>query len=183
MIGVNGRLAYRRYGSVSVTRTARATVRHWHHRLREAQSVARSQDLLAMPLQVIGQLYAERIPRVEALDLDEKVNRLAEALLKSQSVVLGRGRGRGRMGDAVDAVFGVRVHRCHSRVLRVLSKALQVFHMTYGHLDDLGFLDSAATLLQVFRGYQSAQIGKTIVHAISSALLDDPMRHRILLLV
>lgn len=62
-----------------------------------------------------------------------------------------------------------------------LSKALQVFHMTYRHLDDLGFLDSAATLLQVFRGYQSAQIGKTIVHAISSALLDDPMRHRILL--
>lgn len=62
-----------------------------------------------------------------------------------------------------------------------LSKALQVFHMTYGHLDDLGFLDSAATLLQVFRGYQPAQIGETIVHSISSALLDDPMRHRILL--
>lgn len=62
-----------------------------------------------------------------------------------------------------------------------MSKTLQVFHMTYGHLDDLGFLDSAATLLQVFRGYQPAQIGETIVHSISSPLLDDPMRHRILL--
>lgn len=135
VIGVNGRLTYHRYARVIVTRNARTTaIRYWQHLgLRKAQPVARGQNLLTMLLQMIGQLHAKRIPSVEALDLDEKVHRFAEALLKSQSVVLGCGRGRRRcrrrrrrrMGNAVNAVFGVRVHRCHNaRLLRLLSKAL-----------------------------------------------------------
>lgn len=133
-----------------------------------------------MVLQVIDQLHAEGIPREEAFDVDEEVHRLAETLLESQPVMLGRGRGRRRMGNAVDAVLGMSVDRCHGRVFRILSETLQVFHMTNRHLDDLGLLHSAAALFQIFRGNQPAEIGETIVHAISSSFLYDPVRRRIL---
>jgi len=56
-----------------------------------------------------------------------------------------------------------------------------MLHMADRHLDDLRFFDPTSTLLQVLRRYEPTQVGQTIVHAISSTLLDDPMRHRILL--
>jgi hypothetical protein len=56
-----------------------------------------------------------------------------------------------------------------------------MLHMADRHLDDLRFFDPTSTLLQVFRWYKPAQIGQTVVHAISSTFLDDPMRHWILL--
>lgn len=56
-----------------------------------------------------------------------------------------------------------------------LPEALKMLHVADRHLDDLRLFDSAPTLLQVFRRYKSAEIGQAIVHAISSALLNDPM--------
>lgn len=72
-----------------------------------------------MLLQVIVELYAEGISREKALDLLEEVHRLVQALLKSQPVMLRRGGRSGRMGHAVHAILGMRVHRCHGRVLGV----------------------------------------------------------------
>lgn len=53
--------------------------------------------------------------------------------------------------------------------------------MANGHLDDLRLLDPASAFLQVLGRYEPTEIGQAIVHAVSSSLLDDPMRHRILL--
>lgn len=72
-----------------------------------------------MLLQVIVELYAESISPEKALDLLEEVHGLVQALLKSQPVVFRcSGRG-GRMGHAVHAVLGMRVHRRHGRVLGI----------------------------------------------------------------
>jgi len=62
-----------------------------------------------------------------------------------------------------------------------LPEALKMLHMADRHLDDLRFLDPTSTLLQVLRWYEPAQVGQTVVHAISSTFLDDSMRHWILL--
>lgn len=56
-----------------------------------------------------------------------------------------------------------------------------MLHVTNGHLDYLGLLDPAPALLQIIRWNQSAEVGQAVVHAISPALLYDPVRHRILL--
>lgn len=68
---------------------------------------------------MIDELYAEGIPREETLDLYEEMHGFAQALLKSQLVMLRRGGGRSRMGHAVHAVLGMRVHRSHRRVLGI----------------------------------------------------------------
>lgn len=124
---------------------------------------------------MIDELYEEGIPREKTLDLDEKMHGFAQALLKSQFVMLRRGGGRGRMGHAVHAVLGMGVHRRHGRVLGILPEALKMLHVTDRHFDDLRLFDSAPTLLQVFRRYESAEVGQAVVHTISSALLDDPV--------
>lgn len=56
-----------------------------------------------------------------------------------------------------------------------LPKALKMLHVADRHLDDLCLFDSASTLLQIFCRYESTEISQTIVHAISSTLLNDPM--------
>lgn len=48
-----------------------------------------------------------------------------------------------------------------------------MLHVADRHLDDLRLFDSAPTLLQVIRRYESAEIGQAVVHTISSPLLDD----------
>jgi len=76
-------------------------------------------DLVAVLLQVIVKLYAESVSREKAFDLLEEMHGFVQALLKSQPVVICRGRRGGRMGHAVHAVLGMRVHWCHGRVLGV----------------------------------------------------------------
>lgn len=76
-------------------------------------------DLVAVLLQMVDELYAEGIPREKTLDLDEEMHGLTQTLLKSQLVMLRRGGSRGRMGHAVHAVFGMRVHRRNGRVLGI----------------------------------------------------------------
>lgn len=56
-----------------------------------------------------------------------------------------------------------------------------MLHVTDRHFDYLRLLDSASALFQVFRRYEPAEISQAVIHAISPALLDDPVRHRILL--
>lgn len=70
----------------------------------------RSHDLIAVLLQMIEELYAEGVPREVTLDIHEEIHRLAQALLESQPVVLRGRRRSGRMGHAVHAVFGMRMH-------------------------------------------------------------------------
>lgn len=50
-----------------------------------------------------------------------------------------------------------------------------MLHVTNGHLDDLGLLDSAPAFLQVLGGDESAEIRQAVVHTISPALLYDPV--------
>lgn len=66
-------------------------------------------------------------------------------------------------------------------LVSTLSKTLEMLHVANGHLDDLGLLHSSSTFLQVLGRYEPAQIGQAVVHTVSSAFLDDPVRHRILL--
>lgn len=66
-------------------------------------------------------------------------------------------------------------------MIDTLSKTLKMLHMPNSHFDNFCLLYSSSTLLQIFGRYQSAQIGQTIIHTISSSFLDDPMRHWILL--
>ena len=61
------------------------------------------------------------------------------------------------------------------------SETLKVLHVADGHLDDFGLLDAAPAFLQVLGGYESAEVGQTVVHAIPPALFDYSVRHRILL--
>lgn len=76
-------------------------------------------DFVAVLLQMIDELYTEGIPREKTLDLDEEMHGFAQTLLESQLVMLRRGGGRGRMGHAVHAVLGMRVHRRRGRVLGI----------------------------------------------------------------
>lgn len=78
-----------------------------------------SYDFVAVLLQMVDELYTEGIPREKTLDLDEEMHGFAQTLLKSQLVMLRRGGGRGRMGHAVHAVLGMRVHRRRGRVLGI----------------------------------------------------------------
>lgn len=50
-----------------------------------------------------------------------------------------------------------------------------MLHVADRHLDDLRLFDSTSALLQVLRRYEPAKIGQAVVHAISPALLDDPV--------
>lgn len=52
---------------------------------------------------------------------------------------------------------------------------LEVLHVFYCHLDDLGLLDPASALLEVFRGDEAGQVGKTVVHSVSAPLFDYSM--------
>lgn len=72
-----------------------------------------------MLLQMIDELHAEGVPRQVTFDFYEEMHCLAQALLKAQPVVLRCGGRGGRMGHAVDTVFGMRVHRRYRRVLGV----------------------------------------------------------------
>lgn len=84
-----------------------------------------------MLLQVIVELYAESVSREKAFNFLEKVHRLVQALLESQPVVFRRGGRGSRMGHAVHAIFGMRVHWCHRRVLGVWNnkkKTLLIFN-------------------------------------------------------
>lgn len=58
----------------------------------------------------------------------------------------------------------------------------QIFQVLDGHFDDFGLLDATSFALQVMCRNELAEIGQTIVHPVSSALLDDPVRSRILFL-
>lgn len=179
------RLTYRGNAGVRITAVAvRDTVRRRHLGMGEPKPVTSCQDFFAMLLQMIDQLNAQRIPGEKTLDLDEKMHGFAQTLLETQPVVFRRGRGDSRMRDAIHAVLGMhRVYRRHCRVFRFLSKTLKMLHVPNCHLDNFCLLYSSSTLLQILGRYQSAQIGQTIIHAISSPFLDDPMGHWILLLV
>lgn len=50
-----------------------------------------------------------------------------------------------------------------------------MLHVADRHLDDLRLFDSTSALLQVLGWYESAEVGQTVVHAVSSTFLDDPV--------
>ena len=67
-------------------------------------------------------------------------------------------------------------------LLNALGHLNQVLQPLDGHLDDLGLFHTPPALLHVMGRDQLAQVRQTVVHAVPSTLLDDPVRRGVLLL-
>jgi hypothetical protein len=67
--------------------------------------------------------------------------------------------------------------------LSVVALLLQLSDVLDRHLNDFGFLDSAATFLQVRRRNESRQIGQTTVHPIPPTFFDQPVGRQLLKII
>ena len=56
-----------------------------------------------------------------------------------------------------------------------------MFQVLNSHLDYFRFLNAPTTFLQIGRRQQARQVGQAIIHPVSPALLNDPVRHWILI--
>lgn len=70
----------------------------------------------------------------------------------------------------------------HLRLPVSVAFLYEILQVLYGHFDDFRLLQAPAPLFHIVNGNQLAQVGKTVVHSVSPALLNDPMRSWVLLL-